>query len=53
MSYYEAKEHWIAYQKEKKEKKRIKIQFEHNELFASVSALSLIIAIGILAFYIV
>ena len=47
---YEAKEHWIAYQKEKKE---IKIQFEHNELFASVSALSLIIAIGILAFYIV
>ena len=47
---YEAKEHWIAYQKEKK---RTKVKFDHNELFASVTAGSLIMAIAILAFFVV
>ena len=50
---YEAKEHWIAYQKEKKERKLIEVQFEHNELFASVTAGSVIAIIAIVAFYLV
>ena len=49
MSYYEAREHWIAYQKEKK------IKHEHNkvELFATLSAASIIALVTILAFFIV
>ena len=43
---YEAKEHWIAYQKEKK--------IKHNhEVVASVSAISVITIIAILSFYLV
>ena len=43
---YEAREHWIAYQKEKK--------IKHNhEVFATVSAGSLIALIAIIAFCLV
>ena len=43
---YEAKEHWIAYQKEKK--------IKHNhEVIASISAGSVIAIIMILAFFVV
>ena len=50
---YEAKEHWIAYQREKVEAE--KLQHEHNkiELFATVSAGSLIAVVAIIAIYVV
>ena len=44
---YEAKEHWIAYQKEK----QAKIKHDHSELFASVSAASVIAIVTLIAFY--
>ena len=46
---YEAREHWIAYQKEKK----AKIKHNHTELFATISAASVIAIVMILAFYVV
>ena len=46
---YEAKEHWIAYQKEK----QAKIKHDHSELFASISAASVIGIIAMIVFYVV
>jgi hypothetical protein len=43
---YEAREHWIAYQKEKKLKHK-------HEVIASLSALSVIAAIALVAFCLV
>ena len=46
---YEAKEHWIAYQKEK----QAKIKHDHTELFATLSAASVIGTIAIIVLCIV
>ena len=46
---YEAKEHWIAYQKEK----QAKIKHDHSELFATVSAAGVIVVVALITFCVV